>query len=767
MLVRVDAARHRLSLHHSAAFGGMQRRNGGGGFIGGGNVNAARQLLLSLLDGAVAGRGQGYRGGSGGVRAGGWQSNSQRQRSGEWACACGFPTNRPHRQACYACGRARDDTEQSGAVGTKAHGGRPQASGGGPKGGRPFNVGEGARKGWGPVGADGARPLLGGRGRDAFGGPAGSGTGKGHTGGPSWNGKGPSTMAVGGKAAGRTGEGPGFGAKGAAKGHAGGSDGAARMHERDDGRGAWTRPSAVVDDEGFALVQPRRVRADKGGQKGNAGPPTRGASGETAAGERATRQLWADVNDDASDGDDMVDDEAGGDADEDEAGGDGEWEPDPQRLRAVFEDHARVAREMERRGVVGPALETVRRVRDEAERKWREAKPPAPLPRRLEWAEAKLRKAQATLTRVRLELDSFDAETDKRRTELCQRIEEAEGWHRWRQRQLDQIHAEAAERVPGGRGGGTVDEGAMEVKKRIRGQMLPELQAILEQIQDTELHGRLALMVAGLADAETKLGDRQGTGNVPAQFTMCDGDGDSQQGGWDGEDHTYTEGHQGDEEWDRDERVDDATEGCGKGGPTGWRPEGPGRWTRATTQVGNQARRPIGATTTTTEEQPQRPPWTENMGTDGTTDRTTVGTASGKGERTDGADGNGTPQEGGDGDGDRRAGKHRRRQSEEEAREEDRAASDARRAQELRRQLEYASAAQEQSFKEGHGGFGSEVALSLAAQKFVLDVQRAQAQANEMGVEPIAADGRTLLQLSPAELTQWIDDFLGDGVAHS
>ncbi len=87
-------------------------------------------------------------------------------------------------------------------------------------------------------------------------------------------------------------------------------------------------------------------------------------------------------------------------------------------------------------------------------------------------------------------------------------------------------------------------------------------------------------------------------------------------------------------------------------------------------------------------------------------------------------------------------------------------ASDARRAQELREQLEHASAAQVQSYQEGTGGFGSEVALSWAAQKFVLDVQRAQAQAGEMGVERRAAGGRTLLELFPMELKQWIEEHL-------
>ncbi len=52
------------------------------------------------------------------------------------------------------------------------------------------------------------------------------------------------------------------------------------------------------------------------------------------------------------------------------------------------------------------------------------------------------------------------------------------------------------------------------------------------------------------------------------------------------------------------------------------------------------------------------------------------------------------------------------------------------------------------------------MALSLAAQKFALDVQRAQAQAGELGIEPRAEDGRTLLELSPAELKQWVEDHL-------
>ncbi len=113
-----------------------------------------------------------------------------------------------------------------------------------------------------------------------------------------------------------------------------------------------------------------------------------------------------------------------------------------------------------------------------------------------------------------------------------------------------------------------------------------------------------------------------------------------------------------------------------------------------------------------------------------------------------------------------RAGKHRRRQTQAEVSEAARREDDARRAQELRRQIDDATAAQTQSFREGNGGFGSEAALSAAAQRFVLDVQRAQAQAGEMGVEPRAEDGRVLLELSPAELHQWVEEHLGNGSMH-
>ncbi len=194
------------------------------------------------------------------------------------------------------------------------------------------------------------------------------------------------------------------------------------------------------------------------------------------------------------------------------------------------------------------------------------------------------------------------------------------------------------------------------------------------------------------------------------------------------------------------------------GRPAEWRPEGPGRWTRtgAPRRSGLQSQ-PCGAAAAEA-----RPPNGSNgPGDGGAADNGKGGPGWGNDDSVATAARGATDAatEGGE---ETRAGKHRRRQTESEARDEERVASDARRAQELRRQLEQAAAAQERSYRDGNGGFGSEAALSMAAQSFVLEVQRAQAQAGEMGVEARAQDGRSLLELSPAELRQWVHDNLED-----
>ncbi len=734
----------------------MQRRGGGGGGGGkggGGGAAAARQLLLSLFDGALADRGHSLRRAQGSGKGGGKQGNSARPRDGEWSCHCGFATNRPHREACYVCGRSRDVAEVGRAAQFSGAGSRGATGGKGHRNARVHDVGEGDRVVRGPIGADGKRPLLGGSGRQPLVGAAGGGHGKGSADVPAWKGKGPSWGATTGHGKGHTGATRDLGTKGGARESDRGGGKPTTNEGCDDGRCAWTRPQPVLDEEGYELVQPRRVRADKGGPKGgnaDGAPATKGATDMGAAAVEA-RRLWSDDSDDE---DWPVDDDGDG---EDGEGGDadgGNETPDPKQLRNTYEGYAKAVKDMEKRGTYGPAIDTMRQARDAAEEAWRQAKAPAPLPRRLDWAETKLRRAQAALTRARLALDRFDDEMERQRADLLERIQVADSWCKWRQQQLDDIHQEAAARVPGRRNEGPHCGGATEVRERLRGHVLPEMQAILEEVQEgSAVHERLALLVAGLADAEAKLGEQRDV-DGPARYDLYDDD--SLYDGWQ-EGHQPTAEAAGGAAQDEDPRDDQ-----GRARPAAeWRPEGPGRWSRA--DAGRRGALQAQAKgRATTGESPLNQGMEGEAGGRGLRQSDTPANADG--EAASSRRGAGPEEE--DDDGGRRAGKHRRRQTDAEAMEAARAAEDARRAEELHRHLQAATAAQEQSYREGSGGFGSEAALSAAAQKFVLDVQKAQAQAHEMGVEARAEDGRALLQLSPAELRQWTEKNLegGDGM---
>ncbi len=715
----------------------MWRRGGGGaggGADNGGNAAAARQLLLSILGEAAAVRGLPARRSMDKGKGKGKQGSGLRQREGEWSCQCGFPTNRPHRMACYNCGRSRDVAEVGHLAQAPGAGDRQAAGGKGQADARFYVVGGGNRDSRGPVGADGRRPLLGGRGRNPLEGPAGMGHGKGHAKAQVWAGKGPRGDAPMGKAMGPAGGAQDLGAKGGTKGCKASGTRAPPPGEDGGPRRAWARPPTIVDDDGYELVQPRRIRTEKGGQKGGdaAGVPVLGGGEDGDAATQGGRRLWSDEDSDdggCADGDAWECNQE--ERDDGVHGGQG---PDPRQLRADYEEYARAVKQLEKQGAYGPAIDTLRQARDAAEGVWRQAKAPAPLPRRLEWAETKLRRAQSALTRARLDLDHFDSETDRQRTDLLERIQTAESWYKWRQLQPNELHDEAADRVPGRRGEEGVADRAGEIREKLRGHVLPEMQAILEDVQEgTAVHQRLTLLVAGLADAEARLGMHQEE-DGPAHYEMYDDD--SQYGeGQDG--HLST----------TDEMEEEGTQGKGTGDDhgdvrhahaTGWKPEGPSRWTRADAPR-REARTSVHGAAAATGGRPNRRDAGEDL------------EQGGAGTRP-------TGDEGGE-----RAGKHRRRQTEEETAEDARAAEDARRAEELHRQLQIASAAQERSYREGSGGFGSEAALSTAAQRFVLEVQRAQAQAHEQGVEPCADDGRSLLELSPAELRQWMEEHLEGG----
>ncbi len=142
-------------------------------------------------------------------------------------------------------------------------------------------------------------------------------------------------------------------------------------------------------------------------------------------------------NVDFDDVDEMQDVDAANDAAEDEGEGDTvvldtaaavESEspgPTPAQLRLEWDRHCAALRLLEKDAdAVPPTLiEEARRLRDQAEGRWRAAKPQQPLHKRVRWAEAELREAQSKEDAHRKELDDHLAAAAHRTRELEARLE--------------------------------------------------------------------------------------------------------------------------------------------------------------------------------------------------------------------------------------------------------------------------------------------------------------------------------------------------------
>ncbi len=599
-----------------------------------------------------------------------------------------------------------------------------------------------ARNNRGPIGANGSRPLLGPYGAarrndhnplsgKAAGSHAGDAGGSGAT--------------IGGKEFG-----PAIG-KGSAKADGKGPNkGDLHHHQRlDGGHWAWQTPRNVMEEGGFTLVQPRKAR----GKGGDELPQVAGPKGAEQAPVPAARQRWSDVESDDGEDEDMDDErDVAHWGEEAEATESAAAECDPRQLRASYEELSKAVRNLEKRGGFaheGTAMRALKEARDRAEAAWRTAKTPAPLPTRMAWAEAKLERAAAALTKARYAVEELDADYERQREALCQRVEQADAWHKWRQRQVDDLHNEAADKAPSRRRV-QANEGGAEVREKIRDQLLPELQSIMDHVEgNPEILEKLSMLAAGLVDAESRLEDRPSDATIET-FDMAEADSEDNSWGTAPMGNAY-KGESGEPHGKAK-----ASCGGGKGKASEWRSDGPGRWTRAAA-----ASKAVGPSA---EATPQAAVAGAAAQAEGGTEAggaadTTAGGMGARGHDQGGATAD-APTDSGDEDG--KPPKHRRRQSDEDAKCGAREASDRKRAEELRAQQAAAAAAQIESYNAGAGGFGSEVALSLAAQKFVVEVQGAQRRAARQGVEPRAEDGRALLELTPMELQRWVEANLGE-----
>ncbi len=445
VLVRLDAARQLLARHHSgqrlpsssaAAMPG-QRRGGAGGDGGGtGSLAAQVQELQRIVGelqgtrrppagngtepGGRGGGGGGLRGGGGGgqggARGGGGGGGTAQPRPapgrpGDWTCVgCGFYPCFRRAAACIKCGARK-----------------PNGGGGADRAALPAPRNQSAYSG--PVGAGGSRPLLGRRGQAPTEGRMGDTA-------PTYRVPGTSLAA-----------------------------------RAEAGR---RRAEQVVDEEGF-----RRV--------GRAAAAPVGASGVPASVRPpvATRSSWADLaeetddardDEDAREVDDDIDVDEEGDLDDDGAAmgqgrrrtGQGDMQDeddahdhrdehaddaaeacDEQELRAVWTAHRYTVRKLERDPQTPPELlASAKAGRDAAEARWRAAKRPHPLVKRLRWADQDLREAELKLQQRRRELEMHQEETARRTKELEDRLAVDVARVTRKRAAVEALHAEGARLRP-------------------------------------------------------------------------------------------------------------------------------------------------------------------------------------------------------------------------------------------------------------------------------------------------------------------------------
>ncbi len=493
-LLRIAAAQRLLQSHHSAqrhpqrSSLAMGRGGGGGGpRDGGSSVRDQLAQLLGRLDeeaaafgggiGKGGGRGggaRGYRAEAGGARGGGGgfgdnggggSGGAGRQRpmrAGDWACPeCPFRPNFAFRTTCLRCGAARP-------------------TGGG---GRPGQRTADSRRG--PVGANGSRPLL--SNFEARGAAARAGE-------PTYRKPGSSLAAPPARTA-----------------NIGTGDSQARP-------GAANRPPAEHYVSGSV---PQGGARDASGEAAACGETKPGEEVKVAASAVPRRGRWADscppcdrmAQDD--DNSDYADEDAYAEEDEgeDEEAFGWNWQPTPEDLRRSWLQECRAVRALEHveRNCAEPsaALLAARGARDRAEQEWKDARDPKPVAVRMGWAQRKFDKAKRALDKQKDNLAEFEQATERRRTELQAKIDEAEARLQERQSQLDSLHREAGDLAashPADRGGGY---GGGEAEK-IVGVMARELQAFIESLEEgSEARGKANELLAKVATASAKAEARQ------------------------------------------------------------------------------------------------------------------------------------------------------------------------------------------------------------------------------------------------------------------
>ncbi len=224
------------------------------------------------------------------------------------------------------------------------------------------------------------------------------------------------------------------------------------------------------------------------------------AAAPATGGTTKTNNSWAALGDDDHGDDDVrmgdraTADDADGDVQGEEEtrpcgdgdGGDGEQQEQAEgaslgegELRQQWQAHAHACRLMERdpRTFPPPLLATAKAQRDEAERRWRAAKTPHPLHKRLRWAQAELQEAESKEANHRRELQDHLQTVERRTKELQDRLATSSARTARRRAALEAIRLEAA---PGERS--EAGKAARVAATGITMDVAPQLKAAIERL---------------------------------------------------------------------------------------------------------------------------------------------------------------------------------------------------------------------------------------------------------------------------------------------
>ncbi len=435
-----------------------------------------------------------------------------RGKPGDWQCqACQAYPCFARTTACYVCGAARGGKGAGAGIGGGAGGAQAYAKGSGAisRQRKPDEY-------LGPVGAGGTRPLLGRRGTDV-----------GQTATTHRDRADCPTARV-------------LGASLAARSEAAAAD--------QGGQTAGGGPSMRVDEEGYQMVRngTSKRAAERAAEEVNAGGRRMPKRAHGAWAELSEQPEEDDDPSTPQQGDDaMGEDEhdngdggaAGpaGDHGDDEARqpeekveGDGGGEAQEQQLRREWQSYCQVCKNLERDATT-PArlLADARAQRDEAEKKWRAAKAPHPLYKRMRWAEAELRDAQAKESLHQRELDAHLEQSARRTRELEARQRTDAARTARKLAALQELHREGANAAAP-----PVAERAARVAATGMGQdVIPALVAAVERLamplgDDAEaFRDELRLVASAASRVERVLKEavtQAPAGCIPARFDIGD-----------------------------------------------------------------------------------------------------------------------------------------------------------------------------------------------------------------------------------------------------